>query len=91
MCAGRSIFFVRKNRNSDIYLNLLRNSVVPALAALFPNANNNYQPNGNIWFQQDPAPLHFAIDVRNYFNEIFSAGWTGRRGVIERIHQIYRQ
>lgn len=56
---------------------------MPALTALFPNSNNNYKPNENIWFQQDGGPPHFAIDVSNYLNEVFSARWIGRRGLIE--------
>ena len=37
----------------------------------------------NYYFQQDGAPVHFHIDVRNYLNKEFPRGWAGRVEPIE--------
>jgi len=35
----------------------------------------------NVWLQQDGAPPHYAIQVRQYLNEVvFYDRWIGRRG-----------
>ena len=36
----------------------------------------------NIWFQHDRVPAHFAITVREYFNEVFSVCWISRGSAI---------
>jgi len=36
----------------------------------------------NMYFQQDGAPAHNAIIVKNYLNEIFPNRWIGTNGVI---------
>ena len=36
-----------------------------------------------LWFQQDGAPAHFALDVREYLNNIFPNGWIGRGGPVQ--------
>lgn len=63
-------FFTRGNINSEIYLNLLRNSVLPTIAAIFPNLNNIIQPKENIWLQEDGSSPYISIDILNYFNDI---------------------
>lgn len=35
-----------------------------------------------MWFQQDGAPPHYAINVRRYLNETFPMKWIGRGGVV---------
>lgn len=37
----------------------------------------------NLFFQQDGAPPHYAMPVRNWLNERFPGKWIGRRGAIE--------
>jgi hypothetical protein len=56
---------------------------VPALTAMFPNDHEADVPHQDIWFQQDEAPSHFGINVRQYLNATFLARWIGRRGAIE--------
>ena len=36
-----------------------------------------------LFFQQDGAPPHYALRVRDYLNEVFLQRWFGRRGSIE--------
>ena len=36
-----------------------------------------------LFFQQDEAPLHYALRVRDYFNKVFPHCWFGRRCSIE--------
>ncbi|CAK9796229.1 hypothetical protein ANTPLA_LOCUS701 [Anthophora plagiata] len=36
----------------------------------------------NLWFQQDGAPPHYAIAVRNWLNINFENKWIGRGGPI---------
>ncbi|XP_063994344.1 uncharacterized protein LOC135171649 [Diachasmimorpha longicaudata] len=35
-----------------------------------------------MWFQQDGAPPHFALCVRNYLNVLFPRRWIGRGGAV---------
>lgn len=58
-----------------IYLNALRNTIVPQL-----QLRDDFQ---TLYFQQDGAPPHFSLAVRNYLDEIFKQKWIGRRGPIE--------
>lgn len=37
----------------------------------------------NVWFQQNGAPPHFDVAVRNFLNETFPGQWIGRRGSLE--------
>ena len=43
-----------------------------------------YKPNfDELFFQQDGAPPHYALRVRDYLNEVFPQRWIGGRGSIE--------
>ena len=53
-------FFFTQTVNSERYLALLRDHVMPALNEL-PNRRN-------VIFMQDGAPAHFSTDVRNYLD-----------------------
>lgn len=68
-------FFIDGNLTSEKYLNLLREGIVPAVAA--------ERPISEVWFQQDGAPSHYGVSVRQYLDEIFQERWIGRRGSIE--------
>ena len=35
------------------------------------------------YFQQDGAPSHFGLNVRNWFDSKLPGRWIGRRGPIE--------
>lgn len=76
-------FFIDGNLNAVKYLQLLREHIIPELIRLFPNRENAARPSEQIWFQQDGAPPHFAVNVRGYLNAIFPDRWIGRRGAIE--------
>lgn len=65
------------------YLDFLQFELIPALAVLFPNAQDPDSPNPGIWLQQDGAPPHYARLVREYLEQIFPNRWIGRRGPIE--------
>lgn len=69
-------FFIEGNLTSEKYLDLLRDSVLPALQNLY----GDYQ---HVWFQQDGAPPHFGLQVRLFLNNVFPHRWIGRRGEIE--------
>lgn len=76
-------FIIHENLTGDIYLNLLRHSVLPQLINLFPNPANPQLLRNDIYFQQDGAPPHYARNVRFYLDETFPNRWIGRRGRIE--------
>lgn len=83
---GNQIFgpyFFEGNLTAEVYLNFLRFEVVPALAVLYPNEDDPDIPHDGIWFQQDGAPPHFGINVRQYLNDTFPNRWIGRRGPVE--------
>lgn len=69
-------FFIEGNLTSERYLLLLQENVIPSLNALYPNREE-------IWFQQDGAPAHFSVEVRQFLDEEFPNRWIGRRGEIE--------
>lgn len=77
---GRQVigpFFINGNLNSEIYRNMLQNQILPAIENLFG------QNLPTVWFQQDGAPPHYGIQVRQYLNETFPQQWIGRRGAVE--------
>ena len=59
----------------QVYLDMLRTSILPAIRTLFGN--------GRFYFQQDGAPPHFHRDVRAYLDENLPGQWIGRRGAVE--------
>lgn len=81
---GNSIvgpFFLPANLTGDMYLDLLENAIDPALTNIIEEdrAYNEQE----LIFQQDGAPPHFSLNVRNYLNDRFPGRWIGRRGAIE--------
>ena len=68
-------FIFKECVNAGNYLNLLQSSVVPVLREKFDM--------GQIVFQHDGAPSHFARCVRDYLDLTFPGRWIGRRGVID--------
>ena len=70
-------FFIGSNLTAATYETLLREQIIPAIQRL---ANGNLE---NVYFQQDGAPPHYGLRVRQYLNEIFHDRWIGRRGGIE--------
>lgn len=70
-------FIINGNLNSDKYLEMLANQIVPALQQMFGQEINN------IWFQHDGAPAHYGHRVRQYLDNVFPRRWIGRRGAVE--------
>ena len=63
-------FFAESSISANIYLDMLTHYAVPQLA--------EFQP--NIIFQQDGAPPHWGLRVREFLNEVFPNRWIGRDG-----------
>jgi hypothetical protein len=76
-------FFIEDNLTANSYLDFLRFELVPALAVLFPNELDPDVPHNRIWLQQDGAPPHFGINVRQFLDNTFPYRWIGRRGAVE--------
>lgn len=65
-------FFCEKTITAHIYLDVLRAYVVPQL--------EEYQP--LVLFQQDGAPPHWGLVVREFLDQTFPNRWIGRDGPI---------
>lgn len=75
---GNSIigpFVLEGNLNSEKYLQLLQDEVGPALTEVVGAVE--------VVFQQDGAPAHFGMAVREYLDNTFEDSWIGRGGSIE--------
>ena len=64
-----SIFF-DKPVNQESYATMIKDWLIPELSRL--------NIKGTIWFQQDGAPAHYALSVRQLLNETFPSRWIGR-------------
>ena len=62
--------FAESTITANIYLNMLKHYVVPQL--------EEFQP--RVVFQQDGAPPHWGLIVRDFLNETFPNRWIGRNG-----------
>ena len=60
--------------NRESYLEMLQNYFIPELTHLGPT--------GDTVFQQNGAPCHFALSVRQFLNESVSNRWIGIDGPI---------
>jgi len=70
-------FFIDGNLTAQKYEAMLCDDIVPTVRNIFdPDFDS-------VWFQQDGAPPHFALQVRNFLNNTFPERWIGRRGAIE--------
>ena len=56
-------------------MNILKDTIIPWV-------REQYQDD-DFYFQQDEAPLHFAINARALLDSEFPNRWIGRRGTIE--------
>ena len=61
-------FFHERTITADVYLDLQTEYVAPQLSDSQPT----------IIFQQDSAPPHWGLGVRQFLNETFSDRWIGR-------------
>ena len=62
--------FAESTITANIYLDMLTHYVVPQL--------EEFQP--RVVFQQDGAPPHWGLIVRDFLNETFPNRWIGRNG-----------
>lgn len=66
-------YFIDGPLNEHKYLELLQESVGPAIANIGDQ---------DLWFQHDGCPAHYSVLVREYLNEVFPGRWIGRGGVV---------
>lgn len=74
-------YFLPGNLNGEMYLELLETYIYPMIVETMENDDNILED--NVWFQQDGAPPHFTVQVRQFLNANFPNQWIGRRGSIE--------
>ena len=65
------LFFIEGNITGEVYLDMLKSCFSPSLSRTCKR---------NAIFQQDGAPAHYALIVRNFLNEMFPQRWLGRCG-----------
>ena len=70
LCKGTfgHIFF-HTTVTHDLYLNMLRDTVLPQL--------QRQHDNDNFFFQQSGAPPHYAVTVRRFLDEQLTNRWIG--------------
>jgi hypothetical protein len=68
-------FFIDNILNGENYLELLQSQIRPQIL--------ENEITEEIWFQQDGAPPHYDIRVREFLDMTFPGHWIGRRGPIE--------
>lgn len=73
-------FFIDGNLDGAKYILLLHNQIVPAMRV---SAARQNIPWVDVYFQQDGAPAHFAVLVRQYLDLVFPNRWIGRLGPME--------
>ncbi|KAG4067602.1 hypothetical protein HA402_005374 [Bradysia odoriphaga] len=73
-------FYIEGNLTGPKYLELLENEIVPAMRQ--SAANQNFRWN-EVYFQQDGAPPHYSLVVRQYLHSVFNNRWIGRMGPIK--------
>jgi hypothetical protein len=70
-------YFFDDTVTGESYKFMLENFLVPWLEDL------PLQQFVNVWFQQDGASAHFALDVRHFLDVQFPRQWIGRGGGVE--------
>jgi transposase len=70
-------FFFENTVTGQSYLNLLENDLDPVLDDAILGRRRT------MWFQQDGAPPHFSLVVREWLDNKFRNRWIGRRGTVE--------
>ena len=68
-------FFFEGSVNGQLYLEMLRTTILPAINVLYNN--------DEYFLQQDGAPAHYHRDVRAYLDDRLPGHWIGRRGAFE--------
>lgn len=68
---------------------LMKRTEMPRLGKR-TNYTHDYgmRPIKKVWFEQNGASSHFAIGVRQYWDDIFPESWICHQGAIEIIYRI---
>lgn len=69
-------FFFEGTLTGPVYLNFLENNL-PQLLDYIPDIIRQV-----MWYQQDGAPPHYAVAVREWLNQSFPNQWIGRGGPV---------
>ena len=79
--------FIEGNLTGQLYLQCLEDVIDPLITQ---SVETQVDGDGNMMlneeklhFQQDGAPPHYAVPVREWLNERFPRRWIGRRGIQE--------
>lgn len=79
--------FIEGNLNGENYLNMLEDTINPLITEAVENQldadGNRFIDEEQLYFQQDGAPPHYVLPVREWLNDVFPNRWIGRRGPIE--------
>jgi transposase len=75
-------FFINGNLNGEMYLQMLLESIFPAITHVIMENADEFDAD-IVHFQQDGAPPHFHRDVRHFLSTQLRGQWIGRRGLIE--------
>jgi len=79
--------FIEENLTGNLYLNMLEDTIDPLitheLETQIDGDGNLLLQEDLLHFQQDGAPPHYFLLVRQWLNERFPDKWIGRRGAIE--------
>lgn len=79
--------FIEENLNGEIYADMLQRSIEPRIVHELENqrdvhGNLSLQEN-LLHFQQDGAPPHYVVPVRDWLDDHYPNQWIGRRGPVE--------
>lgn len=79
--------FIEGNLTGNLYLNMLEEAIDPLitheLETQVDAEGNSILQEDLLTFQQDGAPPHYFLPVRQWLNDRFPDKWIGRRGPIE--------
>lgn len=70
-------YFFEETINGQVYLRFLKTYLYNNVLEDMP-----LEERRNLYFQQDGAPPHYAVSVRNWLNQNFNNRWIGRGGPV---------
>jgi hypothetical protein len=68
--------FLNRTVTHSLYLTMLRNTIIPQLRLQYGDED--------FYLQQDGAPPHYAVTVREFLDKELPHRWIGRQGPFER-------
>lgn len=79
--------FLDGNLTGEIYLDMLQTTINPLIIEAIENQidedGNPVLNEAEVYFQQDGAPPHYVLPVRQWLDDEFPNKWIGRRGPME--------